>query len=326
MTDVARIDHFPRFDRGQVAVTQTRLSGWDVLLVCVFLVGLYTNYTIMVTAKVPFPSLPSGVAGLILLWRRRDLITERALRWFLIVELLFLISMLCAPNVAFLPRRSNGLIQLTYSLTIGYALFLTITLASRRQVAAILLGFALIILVGCLAETYAGLRSVSNAVRKVLYSSGVYENDLRDVLFYKRIRPKFFASEPASVTFCYTLFSFLWLVVSRWRWKLLGYAGLVAVGLFAMPGPTLLLMLLLLLPYLMFLRKSAGRQAGIPPLLDGRLRRGRVAWRVVVLPKCCLPSGSKRPRPATIKLLLRLQGPPWLASTSCHAIPLLVPA
>ncbi len=230
-----------------------------MLLVCVFLVGLYTNYTIMVTAKVPFPSLPSGVAGLILLWRRRDLITERALRWFLIVELLFLISMLCAPNVAFLPRRSNGLIS-SPTLTIGYALFLTITLASRRQVAAILLAFALIILVGCLAETYAGLRSVSNAVRKVLYSSGVYENDLRDVLFYKRIRPKFFASEPASVTFCYTLFSFLWLVVSTWRWKLLGYAGLVGVGLFAMPGPTLLLMLLLLLPYMLFLStRRAGR-------------------------------------------------------------------
>jgi hypothetical protein len=260
MSDVARADHFPRFGSGQAEVAQHRLSGLDLMLVCVFLIGLYTNYTIMVTAKVPFPSLPSGIAGLILLWRRRDLITERALKCFLLVELLFLISIFCAPNVSFLPRRTNGLIQLTYSLTIGYALFLTITQASRRQVAAILLGFALIILVGCLAETYAGLRAVSNAARKVLYSSGVYENDLRDVLFYKRIRPKFFASEPASVTFCYTLFSFLWLVVSTWRWKLLGYAGLVGVGLFAMPGPTLLLMLLLLFPYMLFLStRRAGR-------------------------------------------------------------------
>ena len=44
------------------------------LLICLFLVGLYTNYTIQVSAKVPFPSAPSGVAGLILLWRRRNLI------------------------------------------------------------------------------------------------------------------------------------------------------------------------------------------------------------------------------------------------------------
>ena len=84
------------------------------------------------------------------------------------------------------------------------------------------------ILIGCLFETYGGLRPISDAVRKVLYGKGVYENDLRDLLFYNRVRPKFFASEPASVTFCYTLFGFLWLVISSWRWKLPAYLGLVA--------------------------------------------------------------------------------------------------
>jgi hypothetical protein len=78
-------------------------------------------------------------------------------------------------------------------------------------------------------------------------------------MFYKRVRPKFFASEPSSVTFCYTLFTFLWMVVSRWRWKLVAYVGLLGLGLFAMPGPTLLLMLLLMVPYMLFL---ASRRAG----------------------------------------------------------------
>ena len=77
-------------------------------------------------------------------------------------------------------------------------------------------------------------------------AKGIYENDLRDVLFYNRVRPKFFASEPSSVTFCYTLFTFLWMVVSPWRWKLVAYVGLIGLGLFAMPGATLLLMLLLI--------------------------------------------------------------------------------
>ena len=121
------------------------------------------------------------------------------------------------------------------------------------------LGFSLVILIGCLLEAYAGLRPVSDAVRNVLYSKGIYENDLRDVLFYGRVRPKFFASEPASVTFCYTLFTFIWMVVSPWRWKLPVYVGLIALGLFAMPGPTLLLMLLLVLPYMLFL---ASRRRG----------------------------------------------------------------
>jgi hypothetical protein len=79
-------------------------------------------------------------------------------------------------------------------------------------------------------------------------------------LLYGRIRPKFFASEPASVTFTYALCGFLWMVLSRWRWKLPFYLGLIAAGLFAMPGPTLLLMLILIAPYQLFL---GGRKPGV---------------------------------------------------------------
>jgi len=53
--------------------------GWiDVALICLFLIGVYTNYTIQISAKVPFPSVPSGVAGLLLLWRWRDRVTTGA--------------------------------------------------------------------------------------------------------------------------------------------------------------------------------------------------------------------------------------------------------
>ena len=241
------------------ARSETGIGGLDVALICLFLLGLYTNYTIYISAKVPFPSLPAGIAGILLLWRRRDLIKSAHLAGLVSVLALYLSSILCATNAAFLPRRTNGLIQLAYSITIGYALFLTVTKATRQQVGRLFLSFALVILVGCLLETHAGLRPISDAVRNVLYNRGVYENDLRDVMFYRQVRPKFFASEPASVTFCYTLFIFIWMVVSEWRWKLPIYVALIALGLFAMPGPTLLLMLLLMLPYMLFL---ASRRRG----------------------------------------------------------------
>jgi len=251
---------FPEAERIDPVRRAASRIGWlDLALICLFLIGLYTNYTIQVSAKVPFPSAPSGVAGMILLWRRRDLITPVHFGCLVSLLLLFLISIFCAPDIRFLPRRTNGLVQLSYSIIIGYALFLTVIQASRRQIARLFLGFSLVILVGCLLEGHAGLRPLSDAVRNVLYSKGVYENDVRDLLFYDRVRPKFFASEPASVTFCYALFTFLWMVVSAWRWKLVAYVGLVGLGLFAMPGPTLLLMVVLILPYMLFL---ASRRAG----------------------------------------------------------------
>ena len=171
------------------------LDWLDCALICLFLLGLYTNYTVQISAKVPFPSLPAGVAGLVLLWRRRDEIKPKAFAWFIGVVALYLISILCAPNIAFLPRRTNGLIQLTYSITIGYALFLTVTQGSRRQIAGLFLGFSLFIVVGRLLEGHAGFRPISDAVRGVLYKQGIYENDLRDMLFYGR-RPARSSSRP----------------------------------------------------------------------------------------------------------------------------------
>ena len=255
---------------------QHELDVLDMVRVCILLIGLYTHYTIPLTTNVPLPSAPSGLAGLLLLWRRRDRITTHAFIGLALVMLLYVASILCATNIAFLPRRFNGLIQLTYSMVIGYALFLTVVEGNRAQVAALFLTISLIILIGCLLEDYGGLRPISDEVRKVLYSRGVYENDLRDLMFYNRIRPKFFASEPSSVTFCYTRFTFVWLVVSQWRHKIPVYIALAGLGMFAMPGPTLLLMVLLILPYMLFLTSRVG----------GRLSGLKVAHVVFVAAIC----------------------------------------
>jgi len=64
------------------------------------------------------------------------------------------------------------------------------------------------------------------------------------------------------VTFAYTHYCSVWLVVSPWRWKLPVYLGMIGMALFVLPGPTLVLMLLLTVPYLIFL---AGAQPGRRP-------------------------------------------------------------
>lgn len=243
------------------------LDALDFVLIVVFLIGIYTNYTIQLSKNVPIPSILAGAAGMVLLWRRRDQISRAALTGLFAVLALYATSVIIAPNLTWLPRRTNGLIQLTYSLVVGYALFVTVTTGTRNQIATLFLACALVLAVGCLLETYGGLRPVSDAVRRVLYARGLYDGDQRDILYYDRVRPKFFASEPASVTFCYTLFTFMWLVVSRWRWKLPFYLVLFGLGLLAMPGPTLLLMLALTLPYVLFLMPRQGGRLSMTRLL-----------------------------------------------------------
>ena len=246
-----------------------RLGAFDLALVVLFLVGIYTGYNLQISARVPFPSALSGIAGMVLLWRRRDDIEAPAFVGLLLVVLCYLGSILSADNLAFLGKRFTGLIQLTYSLVIGYALFLTVLHAEREQIARVLLGFCLFMLIGCLLETYSGsMRALSDAVRLKLYSAGIYDADLRDLLLYGKIRPRLFTSEPSAVTFAFTLYSFAWFVVSRWRIRLYVYLALLAASLLAIPGPTSLLGLVMLGPYYVFL---AGRTAEGGGLRVGRL-------------------------------------------------------
>lgn len=237
-----------------------RLSPLDMLLVFVYLLGLYLNLSLQITSRIPLTCAPSGFAGLILLWRWRDRIEPRHLAGLLLVVTLYLGSILSASDVSFLSKRFTGLVQLTYALVIGYAIFLTLIHGDRDQISNILLLFCLAIIAGCLLETYGGLRALSDKVREHLYDAGqVYDADRRDEILYGKVRPKLFTSEPSAVTFAYTHYACAWLTICRWRFKFLVYIGLVGLALVVLPGPTLMLMLLLACPYLIFLAGDHGR-------------------------------------------------------------------
>jgi len=237
-----------------------RLAPIDLVLVTVFLAGLYLGVSIPITSKIPLTCAPSGVAGVILLWRRRDQIEPGHLVGLLAVLFVYVASILSASDFTFLAKRFTGLIQISYSLVIAYALFLTLVQAERQQIAAILLGFCIFILLGCLLETYGNLRPLSDKVRGLIFDKAyVYDSDLRDELLYGRIRPKLFTSEPSAVTFAFTHYASNWLVLSPWRWKGVAYVGLLGGALLVLPGPTLILMLLLLVPYFFFVAGARAR-------------------------------------------------------------------
>ncbi|TWB31980.1 hypothetical protein [Nitrospirillum bahiense] len=222
------------------------MARTDWVLLVVFLLGIYTGFSIQITPNVPFPAAIAGMAGVVLLWRRRHRISPTGLAAFLGVTLLLLASILYAPGLDLLSKRTTGLLQMMYSLVISYALFLTVVEAGAAAFSRLMLVFIITIVIGTLLESYAGLNRISDAVRLAIYHQGIYESDIRDEMLYGRVRPKLFTTEPSAVTFAYTLFAFSWLLTSNWKYKRLGYLAMTGAAMVAMPGPTLLLLVLLL--------------------------------------------------------------------------------
>jgi hypothetical protein len=252
-----------------------KLDLVDQALIVLFMFGLYTGVALTVARGVPIPSVPSGVAGLILLIRHAGRIRESHVVALLVVLAVYLANVLLAPDSTYLLERVKGFIQLTYSFIIGYGLFLTLVYANRRQIGRLLFFLCVVIVVGCMLErTVPAFQALSDAARAKLYDAFmVYQSDRRDIELYGGVRPKLFTSEPSAVTFGFTLFSFGWLMFAPWRdWrrKLATYFVLLAAGYVAMRGPTLTLGLALVVPYIMVLEPWRSRAPG-RPILVGRV-------------------------------------------------------
>lgn len=254
-----------------------RLDFLDLALVLLFLFGIYTGVNLNLAKGLPIPSAPSGVAGLLLLLRHAGRVREQHVLALLGVLLLYLANTLVAPNDTYLLERLKGFIQLSYSLIIGYGVFITLIHADRRQIGRLLFVLCVLLFLGCMLERTSGsFRALSDAVRNKLYDQFmVYQSDLRDVDLYGGIRPKLFTSEPSAVTISYTIFAFGWLMIAPWRdWraKLAVYFGLLALGYVAMRGPTLTLGMVLIVPYIMILepwRARTARRRILPARLVG---------------------------------------------------------
>ena len=293
----------------------------DIGLVFLFLVGIYTGWNIQITPTMPFPSAISGFSGLILLWRRRDRIEPAHVNAFALLMLVLVASVFAAPDYDFLPKRFTGLVQMTYSIVIAYALFLTLLKATRTQVAAIFLTFCALIFVGCVLEDYGGLKPFSDWARGQMYTAFIYEADLRDELLYGQVRPKLFTTEPSAVTFSYTLFAFVWLMASTWRWKVVLYVVMMVAGIFIMPGPTLLLMMLLYVPY-QFLAGRAWTPTAVRMAILGILGAAVVVLFFVLGSSVFSNRVTQMAEGADASTFFRVQGPALVAREVVQKYPI----
>jgi hypothetical protein len=85
------------------------------------------------------------------------------------------------------------------------------------QIAGLFLACSLVLLVGCLLETYGGLRPVSDAARRILYHRGFYEADLPRLAVLRVDPPEILRVRTIQRHLLLHVFTFLWLVVSSSR-------------------------------------------------------------------------------------------------------------
>jgi hypothetical protein len=251
-------------------------TGASQALVLLFFIGIYSGVAFKLPGGIPVPAVIAGVAGGLLLAVESSRIKERHLFAIIAVLMLYVLSILSASDDRMLGERFKGLVQLTYSLMIGYALFLALTRYHRSQLASVMLGFSMVILIGCALENSDAFKEVSDSFRAWAFDTGVYKADLRDQEFYGRVRPKLFTSEPSAVAFMFSLFAFSWYALSGMRLKLMGFLMLIAAGYFLMRGPTLLLCIALVPVYELLLGSRQG------PPGEARLSVGRVAATVAL--------------------------------------------
>ena len=138
-------------------------------------------------------------------------------------------------------ERIKGLAYLSYSMGFAYALFLELRQWERGEVASLFKLLSLLIIIGCLLENYTRFREVSDAFRFAVFKSGVYEGFDRDLGTFGMIRPKLFTSEPSYVALMFLSFSTIWFGLSQERRKYVYYGALIAMALFLIRSPIILL-------------------------------------------------------------------------------------
>lgn len=242
------------------SVRTREADALDTILMVLFLLGLYLGYSPKLAAGVPFPAVISGFAAGLMLMRNHRFIDPHHVYALLVVILLYSASIALVLDLVFIGERLKALLQLSYSLVIGYAAFLTATFYDRNRLARIFLVFCILILVGCALETYTGFRAVSDFVRGQLFDEYLYSAAKRDEELYGGIRPKLFTSEPSYVAFAFTTFAFVWYVLTSLRAKTLAYAAMLCAGIALTRSPTVVLGFVLILPYQVLLasRSNAG--------------------------------------------------------------------
>jgi len=203
-----------------------------LLLVTLYLIGVYTNFSIYSGGQLVFPAILCAFSGAWLLLKNLSRITQDHVRVIGAMIFVALLSIVFSPGLSrYLIELVKSYLQFTLALIWSYSLYLELTRWTRGQLQNYFLAACVLLLTGCVLELTTPLREVSDSFRNVAYKGAfIYDFSERDVQLFGGIRPNLFSQEPSHIAKFFLVASTFYLAFSSSRFRYLIYLILNATA------------------------------------------------------------------------------------------------
>ncbi|MEY9463593.1 hypothetical protein ABH973_004006 [Bradyrhizobium ottawaense] len=193
-----------------------RFTSVNTVLVCLFYFCYYTEISITYNDVSIFPFFGCACVGAVILTINRLRITQADLTALGFIFFLYGLSVAVhLGDGEDVIRRLSSLANGCVVLLLGYCWCLALTSLPTDRIARLALAVAVFITVYAVLENFDLFRELSDSLRSVMYSRGVYDQDVRDIALYGAVRPKVFLREPSLVGINLGLSLSVWLLVRR---------------------------------------------------------------------------------------------------------------
>lgn len=174
----------------------------NAAIVAMHFIAMYLELSIYWEQSLIFPYAGSTLIALIGAFANRSAVRSQHIST--IGLFLFAVGIAAVPPTLFGHvdplQFFRSYVQMIAATISGYCMFIVFILSSRRRLVQLMSIILTIIIVGSFLERFQIVRDASDAFRRLIYPKDLlYSADIRDIVSYGAIRPRFFSREPSIV-------------------------------------------------------------------------------------------------------------------------------
>lgn len=225
-----------------------------VILIVLCLMSIHTNIDLVYHSSMICTCFMLGVFGAILLYCNKRFVLTADVWRIAIIPIIGAVSIIISPDAdLYWAHGVRALAQLTYSIVMGYSMYLEISRWPARLIAKVFGWILAILTIAAVAEVHVPLvRALDDTYRTRVYSSdanlgqGLYSVDAddylgtRDLELAGHIRPTFLTQEPSYVALSLILCLSVWFRTTTMPCATIIYFIVLALGIYSIHSPILI--------------------------------------------------------------------------------------